>query len=490
MPFYNTPDTVIFGGTMDSVASPIINEKVQTRLPTFQGGDGKYYQVSSNPGISGDYNIILYRVNREEVTRTSVQAYTKAEAQDEIYSASGLNSEENNVCLGPLGNTGRLLFISPSVVASSTFSIWKVNSSGSLVCEAAVQFAHGGGYLPDARYPIGCFLSGDQTSSSSIYLFYIGALWYAPFIRGYRLPSVNDFGSFNGTVFSGTEYSYNNVAIDAGDPLIMQSFNSSTSRPAKFFGWCVPNSSGNTRYYYYIGEPDVAANASGTLYGAPGSGSAWINSNAATYGNQLLGYINVGNSSFSPTVAWTPGVSKSVAMNSFVDEFETPAFPYTLHKGDGQTYDSGGSSEYFPAPTVKKLSDGTYMVIFAGFLGNSLYILGDKKPLGRYKAFIYTPSTEKYVLVAAGTFKPTELGNFIPTTHGYFADEMAVEYDEELDRFFYHINVYDITSGDSARYRDIWGVISPVYDGVPLGTPTFLEENDVTYKDFVARYPV
>jgi hypothetical protein len=489
MAFSITPDTIIFGGTMDSVSSPLINRKVQSRPVTFTGGDGKSYQVSTGIGTGAVFEIELFEVNKELVTRTSRQLFTPSEVQAEIFSASGLTSELNNTCLGPLGNTGRLLFSSPSVVGSSTFSTWRVNSSGNLVCEAAVQFAHGSSYYADARLPTGCFVSGNQTSSDSIYLLYGGYLWYAPHISGYRLPSVSGFVGQNGSIFTGTQISNNNVFIDGGDPLIIRSFNTATARPYKFFGWCLPDSDGDTRYYYYIGEPDVASNATGTLFSAPGTGSSWINSNAATYGNQLLGYISLGTSAFTTGALWVPGLSKSVAMSHFVDEFDTPVFPYTLHIANGLTYDSDGKSEFFPAPTVKKLSDGTYMVVFAGFLDSTQYGINDPEPLGRYKAFIYTPATERYILVAGGTFKPTEVANILSPTNAYYADEMSVEYDETLDRFFYQVNVYDIGAGDAARYKEIWGVISPVYSGVPLGTPTFLEEADVTYKDFTARYP-
>lgn len=489
-PFTIVQDTVYQLGEHDTNYSPRFMYGVQHRYPSFFGEDGNEYQISYKPGAFGGYELL--QLDRTALTRTA-QTITNTYLAAQVLSVSGLTQVPDPFAAAVLGNFNRVIFISPGAVHPSTFSIWKVNSSGNLVCESAIQYDHVSSTFYFMGSHLGTYITGNQTADDPIYACYwSGSVAY---LRGWRLPSLNQFAALNGTrLTNGTEIDNNNADFSDGDALIMQNLNSfGSARRFERFGWMLPNASGQGRWYFYIGPGDVYSNSLGA-FASPGPpytpASPFIASSAAALGDQFVGYIDLGNSAYNTSSKWTPGTTKVATVTTLQTADGNPVLPFILHKADGYSYDSAAKSDFYPGPTVKKLSNGTYLVIFASFLHSDLYGGGGMLPLCRYMAYIYTPATEVHVLVASGTFQPFPDGDGLSTGETFSGQEVAVEYDETTNRFYYHLNVVVPTSGTGENIRDFWGVVLPPNDGFILNSPSFLQETDVTYKDFTDRYPI
>lgn len=479
-------ETFLYNGIRDTVSSPSTNTTGFMRNHQVKGADGKWYMLTYDEGTQ---NILLYRLDKANITRTLVQTLTPSQNSSKIATASGLSSGACNP-VGTLGDTGYMLWVWPNAgTGFSTFSLWKVNSSGQFQCYAALQFNTLGS---PGLYP-GGIVSVDitGTKSNSDPIVFMTYPWSADpgyyNFRAIRLPSITAFtGTYNGSQSAYYEYQNQMVAMDNGGDYFT-ALSASSTRVSNWVGWFLPTASGGTKWYFYVGPGEVA-NSLGH--------STFIYNTSLTYGGQFVGYVNIGNpATFSPSTTWAPtSTTRVVSMTSFVNpDGASPFFPCNLYNADGSTYDSTSQGDYALAPTVQKLASGKYMVIFASLMSNSpniQYGTLDSYLVARYIAFEYDPATEIHTLVSRRSFRPCLFSDAgIGSTNNFYRREVSVHYDEATKNFFYYLTVHDNSAGSSSWNRDMWGMVGPTYTYIPTGAPCFLEELDTAYADFIARYP-
>lgn len=483
MPFIISPETTQYNGQL-GLESPYATPNARTPAYTIVGDNGKKYHVVQAESGGTDSDITVFELDKDHVTRTVVQTEDSSSLNSKVVATSGLSGETGHKVWGVLGNTGYLLLISWGIFAHAVFSLWKVNSSGHFDCAAAIAYEHGPFSTVYMYRRAVCGISGNGGMNDAIVAVYLGFLSYQLYIRAIRLPSINAFLGYNGTSFPEAVTNRNIKAIDDGDYLNTSPVLNS-SRGFYKWGWLLPSSTGSTRLYFMVNSDDADR---------VGTDSPWITTNAALYGNQLVGYINLGNVSFSTTTDWVPGLTKVLDQETLQDETGTyPYMPWNAVDASGSTADSDGSNDFCIGPRVQPRNDGTYIVTFATLINtlrhSNAYSGSPANFIGRYMSFLYTPATGKHVLIAKQSFQPCDRYTVTETYDTFGRLEAMVEYDEDKGSYFYNFQVSVPSLPEDRAYTDIWGSVGLVGVGIPAATPCFLEESDPAYYDFVAKYP-
>lgn len=496
MPSFSiTDEATVFPGTLDTSTSPAYLSYPSSRHGLlFEGEDGDTYTIlhGEEENTGGSPNTI-YRVNKLAGTRTVVTSFGYTEISAGVLSVAGLSntSSDDARILGVLYPTNYFLCVQVGIGGASnatTFSLWKINASSTPTCVSAIRFAHTSSVQRLWYRRHVAAITGNRTNSDAIVAIHGGSSSWTEF-RAWRLPGINQFISLNGTSYSTGVTAYNSVQIQGAYNEIWGVDTTVTNggpseRAAVQFGWLLPQGS-DTRYYYYVGRSETSTT----------TGSDFVDSNAATYPGGFFGYINLGNVNFSDSSQWTPSTTRHINNSLIKTHLGADAVPFTLVNANIASSDTNGYGDYDPGPTVKKLSDGTFLVIFGATLqyrrSNQYSGYTSYNLLSRWMAFSYNPTTGVHTLVGKGTFNPCALNEFNDGVDAAFLTSLepystVIDYDEETNNMFFSISARFWSDGSGTQDRNIFGVLGSISlaDGY-----CFLEETDETYYDFVARYP-
>lgn len=484
-----TGEETFYTSIFDDTTEPIIGTQLRGGNVYVTGDDGLTYEVEGYTN--------LYRVNKDTVTRALVETLSEAEFSSRVLATSGLSQPSTSTprFMGILRPHKYLLFAQASVSTDGTnFSLWKVNSSGSLQCVSAINYAHGSFVFYNPRSVSVCGVTNNQTQDDPIVVFY-GDTGTLPntYYRAWRLPSINDFIAGNGTYRSSTERSYNNIDATGGWSPYWGAAHvtppSDTYRAGRSTMWMVPYQ-GGTRLYYYQGPSDVLA--SGT------AADSYAYQMSLLHGDQFIGYIDLGEVTYHDNVLWAPDLTRTVDM-TLMKTFngEADLLPFTLYNADGFTIDVSGLGDFGPGATWTKLSNGRFLVTMGCMMqwhqgdqyNGAFYDL-----VGRWMAFFYDPATGIHRQVGRGTFVPCThaemYGNAAsPTITSFQPAGVVIEYDETLQKLFFDIDMVFWGDGEATKYRNAFGMVDRVIAFDFTGEPCFLTEVDTTNYDFAARYP-
>lgn len=456
----------------------------------FQGDDGLTYQITDSA--------TLYRVDKDNVTRTLVESLSESEFQARLEATSGLPlpMASGPSCVGVLRPSNYLLYSQTSLASDGTnFSLWKVNSSGELECVTAVNYDHGS-QINKAMYYIGtCGIANNKTNDDPIVIFYFGSS-AGPIVysRAWRLPSINDLLAANGAYRTSGETNLNNIAIQGawseyGGSRIASVIGGSNNRASNSYFWMLPYQ-GGTRLYFYQGPDDVIA--SGTDV------DSFAYQMSLIHGDQFLAYFDLGEVTYSNSVAWAPDLTRHVD-NTLFRTFNNDGelLPFPLYDADGFTVDSSGLGDFGPGATWVKLSSGRYLVTMGCMMQynvGSQYTGSLHDLVCRWMAFFYDPQTGFHRLVGKGTFVPSthaEMSNneTLPSVAQLQPSQVIIEYDETRQRLFWDVNLHFTGFAEGEEARNAFGMVDRLIAFDFTGEPCFLTEVDTTNYDFAARYP-
>ena len=485
-------------GAVDDLSTPLTNMWPAMGSLYFEGQDGNRYQVLENTaygGTSFDFFIV------DPVAGTRTFAFEKTGTElGAMIAAKGGTGFGGSGCLflGALDPHGYLLSIGVSLAgldSHTAYHLWIINSLGELECRAAIRFNHGS-IITAAPYTLGpAAITGSKSLDDAIVFIYAGKS-NLQYFCAQRLPGISSFESLNGTIYSSTVYNYNNIDFhntynDRWGPYVTNIENETSYRNSKRYFWILPHTGSGTRVYFYVGKADVQWHLDN-----PGSSrlSTFISANASTYPNGFCGYVNIGNVVFSSSGQWSPNVEPTIDMTVVRNQGGGNFFPASLYNSDGTT-DTKGYSDYDPAPVVRKIIGGTntgkYYVIFSGTLKEAPFDQYANTPeytlLARWAMFMYDPSTGVHELIEKGAAEPADIADYgyLPENTLYPVNSM-VDFDPDSRTLLWSIDYYLPGGGSTASFRNGFGTLGVLEAD---GLPCFLEETDLSYYDFVAKYP-
>lgn len=496
MPTFSiTDEATVFPGTLDDASSPAFFNYPHSRHGIlFEGDDGDTYTIlHDDEENSGSSTNRIYRVNKIAGTRTLVGSLGYTEIVNGVQSTSGFGptSADDARILGVLVPSNYFLCVQVGIGGSSnstTFSLWKINASSTPVCVTAIRFAHTSAVSRLWYRRHVAAITGNRTNSDAIVAIHGGSSSWTEF-RAWRLPGINQFISLNGTSYSSGVTAFNSVQIQGAynevwGVDITVTNGGPSERAAVQYGWLLPQGS-DTRYYYYVGRSETSVTTS----------SDFVNTNAATYPNGFFGYINLGNVNWSASSQWTPSTTRHINNSLIKTNLGADAVPFTLVSANTATSDANGYGDYDPGPTIKKLADGTFLIIFGATLqywrNNQYSGYASYDLLSRWMAYTYDPTTGVHTLIGKGTFNPCNLNEFNDGVNAAYLTSLepystVLDFDEETNNMFFSISGRFWGDGSGTEDRNIFGMLGTVSlsDGY-----CFLEETDTSYYDFTARYP-
>jgi hypothetical protein len=437
---------------------------VQGGHPFFTGDDGKTYLLHSRQDSHRIYEVnlttggvSLHSTNDTDSLEVIIHAYNTF-FRDHPF---GLNGVENLQYLhtAVLHPHNYIAAIGNDVGESIVYIfLFKINSASSLEC-VGYQWAGHVNLASNMERPYLITVTGNRTSTDPILTMYKGIAFGGHFLYSYMLPSIDQIvGAANymgNSALMAKNRDSTGLILGGGGT----SFgNETTNREAATWFFEVPYVDGlgyGTAIYCYVGEADIETAPANTF----------ITGNGATYPNGFMFKIDFGTiPQFDLTLAtgptWPTSGNVTIVNSSFVDSNGDSVIPFDDRNlnADGITTVAIVASDYYPGPSVIKLTSGTnagvYIVTFSSTLTNNSSKAGDQMAGSLYNC--YTRGRVFAYNLPAESFEQIKQIEGQPYTRSLLGYGSSVELDYEFSMFsylpatediYYIHHAYDSTAG-------------------------------------------
>jgi hypothetical protein len=360
------------------------------------GDDSKQYIATSKPIGSGE--AAIYCLN--DGTKLSLSAAT-FEANLEAYEYEDGNSPSGGspltftisatTFIGIVPVIGANYFLASGLLTIGAdtymgFGLYKINSSGSLAI-AGAYISKGLGVQSGAL--LCASVSNAQTTSdpivavtevaSAFNLF--AELWVLPSITRMLTPYAQTDSGRSSEISASLQAEFGNYIFADG------TYFEGVLHPNMFF---LPYGSG-TRLYVYVNKSQTQ----GHIDNVSANESAWVNTNAATYPNGFLAYIDLGTVAFPADDTSINNAFTPVIANDDIDEFP---FDDAWLRTDDTTTDN--QVDYYQVPTIKRVDDVALIPVYVVIFTKKYEDSSDLSPIGtrsRARAYIYNSVTGTFI---------------------------------------------------------------------------------------------
>jgi hypothetical protein len=369
-----------------------LNENNHIQNHSILGDDNVRYYVANNR---------VYKVSDGTIIYT-FDADTIATAAETLIGGGATFNSPSFGGLTPVQGSNYLIANTRSFTGTSGM-VWvllKVNSSGTVEAVGAYFSAGGSGRLVDRFYSAG--LAGQQTDDDPILALYIsGSGSEVTYLA--ICPSPNTMIN-SPTAELGSNRTNDVVALmtQLGEDFGECGTYAGWGVTSWVTGWFLPFGLNSTRLYVFV--PKAVCQAHIDNFGTPQS--IEIDALAPTYPDGFIAYIDLGGVVFPDTSSTFAPSSDLTIANDDVEAFPFPDAWKTL---DG---DTSSNSDYYPAPTVTKLTDIALIPVWVVIFAKKSEDNTDESPVGTYlKVVVYiynqlTGEFTRYTSLDGSTFDP------------------------------------------------------------------------------------